>query len=100
MGWPNASSDDMIGKRLRLASGPIEYVRKYHGYAFSWAVIYTFWYHPMENTFGHVMGFIHTFLVMIQGRVKQTTNYTISSLTSGRTYIDIFVRLLVIHGLF
>ena len=66
-GWPNPRSTDAVAKRVRLAPGPIAYVRKYHGYAFSWAVIYTFWYHPMENTFGHAMGFVHTFLVMIQG---------------------------------
>ena len=26
--------------------------KRYHGYVFSWAVIYTFWYHPMEGYFG------------------------------------------------
>lgn len=36
-------------------------------YAFSWTVIYTFWYHPMENTYGHALGFVHTYIVMIQG---------------------------------
>ena len=65
-GWPNQWSDDAVAKKLRLTPEPIEYVRKYHGYAFSWAVIFTFWYHPMENTYGHVLGFCHTFLVMIQ----------------------------------
>jgi len=67
MGWPSKYSDDVVARKIRLSSDPIEYVRKYHGYAFSWAVIYTFWYHPMENTFGHAMGFIHTFMVMVQG---------------------------------
>jgi hypothetical protein len=65
-GWPNQWSDDAVAKKLRLTPEPIEYVRKYHGYAFSWAVIFTFWYHPMENTYGHALGFSHTFLVMIQ----------------------------------
>ena len=35
----------------------LEIIRKYHGYVFSWAVIYTFWYHPMEGYFGHLFGF-------------------------------------------
>lgn len=65
-GWPNQWSDDVVAQKLRLSPGPIEYVRKYHGYAFSWAVIFTFWYHPMENTYGHALGFCHTYLVMIQ----------------------------------
>ena len=51
-GWPNERSDDWLAQRLKLSELPFHYVRKYHGYAFSWAVIYTFWYHPMENTYG------------------------------------------------
>ena len=66
-GWPNQHSDDWLARKIKLSELPFHYVRKYHGYAFSWAVIYTFWYHPMENTYGHMLGFIHTFLVMIQG---------------------------------
>lgn len=42
-------------------------VRTYHGYIFSWAVIYTFWYHPMENTMGHLIGFFYTFFLLLQG---------------------------------
>ena len=39
---------------------------KYHGFYFSWAVVYTFWFHPMETTWGHLFGFFYTFLLMIQ----------------------------------
>jgi hypothetical protein len=42
-------------------------VAHYHGYVFAWAIIYTFWYHPMENTSGHLIGFLYTFLLMVQG---------------------------------
>jgi len=35
----------------------IDFARKYHGYLFSWAAVYTFWYHPMLNTSGHLIGF-------------------------------------------
>jgi hypothetical protein len=56
LGWPNLQSDDIVAKKIRLSHPPMEYVRKYHGYFFSWAVIYTFWYHPMENTYGHALG--------------------------------------------
>ena len=27
----------------------VDVAKRYHGYVFSWAVIYTFWYHPMEG---------------------------------------------------
>jgi hypothetical protein len=66
LGWP-AMPDDVTGKcSWRLPTRPIELVRKYHGYAFSWATIYTLWYHPMEPTVGHVMGFLHTGALLIQ----------------------------------
>ena len=34
----------------------VDVTKRYHGYLFSWAVIYTFWYHPMEDTGGHILG--------------------------------------------
>ena len=71
-GWPlntpNASNEK--GKSYKLSSAPIDLVRKYHGYFFSWAAIYTFWYHPMENTVGHCMGFILTWMFMLQGKIS------------------------------
>ncbi len=47
--------------------------KRYHGYVFSWAVIYTFWYHPMEGYFGHLFGFFHVWLIMLQGSLMYTT---------------------------
>ena len=38
-----------------------------HGYIFAWATVYTFWYHPMETTWGHLLGFFYTTLLMVQG---------------------------------
>lgn len=40
--------------------------RRYHGYYFSWAAIYTFWYHPMLSTPGHLVGFFYMFLLLTQ----------------------------------
>uniref|UniRef100_A0A6U5H763 Uncharacterized protein n=1 Tax=Corethron hystrix TaxID=216773 RepID=A0A6U5H763_9STRA len=34
-----------------VADGPIELLRKYHGYFIVWATVYTFWYHPMEVSY-------------------------------------------------
>eukprot|EP01080_Neovahlkampfia_damariscottae_P006834 gene6834-10999_t len=42
-------------------------IRKYHGYAFAWGAVYTFWYHPTESTWGHLFGFFHTSILMLQG---------------------------------
>ncbi|MGY8771511.1 MAG: hypothetical protein ACKVH8_24110 [Pirellulales bacterium] len=42
-------------------------LRKYHGYYFAWATIYTFWYHPMVASPGHLLGFLYMFLILLQG---------------------------------
>ena len=56
-----------FGKKAPLPQRTVQFVRKYHGYLFSWAVIYTFWYHPMETSPGHLLGFLYTFLLLLQG---------------------------------
>ncbi|MBZ0296695.1 MAG: hypothetical protein K8L99_29305 [Anaerolineae bacterium] len=57
----------IFGKKLPLSQRVIRFARKYHGYFFAWAIIYTFWFHPMEATSGHLVGFFYTFLLMLQG---------------------------------
>ena len=56
-----------FGKKVPGLKKPAGAVRHYHGYVFAWAIIYTFWFHPMENTFGHLVGFFYTFVLMVQG---------------------------------
>jgi hypothetical protein len=59
-------------RRVNLPKELIQLVRRYHGYIFSWAVVYTFWYHPMEPRSGHVLGFFHTMLLLIQASLPFT----------------------------
>jgi len=55
-----------FGKKVKFHKRFMQVVREYHGYLFSWGIIYTFWYHPMENTFGHLAGFFYIFLLLAQ----------------------------------
>jgi hypothetical protein len=55
------------GKKLPISQQISGFARKYHGYFFAWAIVYTFWYHPMETTSGHLIGFFYMFLLMLQG---------------------------------
>ena len=57
----------VVGYPLPLSKELVNFARKYHGYYFSWAIVYTFWYHPMETTPGHLAGFLYTFLLLVQG---------------------------------
>ena len=56
-----------FGKKIKFMESAGEVMRRYHGYYFSWAIIYTFWYHPVEITQGHVAGFAYMFLLFLQG---------------------------------
>ncbi len=55
-----------------LSRDLIHFARKNHGYFFSWCIVYTFWFHPMEGTSGHLWGFFYTFLLMVQGSLFLT----------------------------
>ena len=61
-----------FGKKVGFLKETARIARKYHGYIFAWGVIYTFWYHPMEATMGHLLGFIYTFFLMVQGSLMFT----------------------------
>jgi hypothetical protein len=57
----------VFGKKLPLSKRITYFARKYHGYYFAWAIVYTFWYHPMVATPGHLFGFFYMFLLLLQG---------------------------------
>ena len=56
----------IFGKKFKFKDGFMYIARKYHGYFFAWATIYTFWYHPTEGTWGHLMGFLYMFMLFVQ----------------------------------
>ncbi len=60
------------GQKLPIGKRIIQFARKYHGYYFAWAIIWTYWYHPMETTPGHLLGFFYTFLLLLQGSLFYT----------------------------
>ena len=56
-----------FGKPVPFSKKLIRFARKYHGYFFAWATVYTFWYHPTIATSGHLIGFFYMFLLLLQG---------------------------------
>lgn len=62
----NSRRGMFFGYRLPIKKRIIEFAKKYHGYVFAWAITYTFWYHPMENLPGHLIGFLYMFLMLLQ----------------------------------
>lgn len=65
---------------------------RYHGYYFAWATVFTFWYHPMELTAGHLLGFFYMFVLFIQAGFVFTRIHT-------NRYWTVFLEIMVlIHG--
>lgn len=61
-----------FGKKVSFRKEFYDWMKRYHSYAFSFAVIYTFWFHPMVFTWGHLVGFVQVILVMVQGSLMFT----------------------------
>ena len=63
----NSRRGMFFGKKIPVSKEIARVARKYHGYFFAWATIYTFWYHPTISTSGHLIGFLYMFLLLLQG---------------------------------
>ena len=61
-----------FGKKLPFSKRLSAVAKTYHGYYFAWAIVYTFWYHPMIDTTGHLIGFLYIFLLLLQGSLMFT----------------------------
>lgn len=81
-----------FGKRLPMPNelGPM--LRRYHGYYFAWAITYTFWYHPMATTPGHLMGFFYMLMLFVQGSLFMTRAHI------NRWWTVTLEFFMVIHG--
>ncbi|HAX40214.1 MAG TPA: hypothetical protein DCY10_04995 [Clostridiales bacterium] len=88
----NARRGLFFGKRVHLPPLGVSVTQKVHGFYISWAVVYTFWYHPMEGTLGHLLGFLYLFLLMGQMSLARTSWHT---RIGWLTFLEAFVA---IHG--
>jgi len=81
-----------FGRKVRLPERGVAALSNIHGYFIAWAVIYTFWFHPMEGTLGHVIGFFYLFMLMTQLSLAKTSWHTN---IKWITFLEVFVAL---HG--
>jgi len=81
-----------FGRKISLLQQVGDTVRRYHGYYISWAIIYTFWYHPVELTLGHFAGFAYMMLLLLQSSLFFTRFHT------NRWWTMFLETLFVIHG--
>lgn len=50
----------------------VKTIFNFHGFYIAWAVTYTFWYHPLIGTAGHLFGFFYMYLLFIQLSLSRT----------------------------
>lgn len=82
----------LFGKPLGVPQTSIDVVKRYHGYVFAWATIYTFWFHPAVSTPGHLIGFVYMFLLMLQGSLFFTRAHL------NRSWTALLEVLVLVHG--
>jgi hypothetical protein len=80
------------GKKISIKDETIRWARKYHGFVFAWATVYTFWFHPTEPTSGHLIGFLYMFLLLVQGSLFFTRIHT------NRIWTVILEVIVLVHG--
>ena len=81
-----------FGKKISFSKNILRAAKKYHGYFFSWAIIYTFWYHPTEATWGHLLGFSYIFVLLLQGSLFFTRFHV------NRKWTLLLEMWVVVHG--
>lgn len=81
-----------FGYRVSFLDEPGSFLRKYHGYYFSWAIVYTFWFHPIEDTYGHLLGTFYILMLLLQGSLFFTRAHR------QRVWTMLLEAFVVIHG--
>ncbi len=81
-----------FGRRVSLPPLGVSVTQKVHGYYIAWALVYTFWFHPMEGTLGHLLGFLYIYLLMGQMSLARTEWHT---KIGWITFLEVFVAF---HG--
>jgi hypothetical protein len=65
-----------FGHKAKLPKQGTKMIANIHGYFIAWAVIYTFWFHPIEGTAGHLLGFFYAFMLLTQLSLARTAWHT------------------------
>lgn len=82
----------IFGKKLDIDGSVMKLIYAIHGFIFTFSIVYTFWYHPVVNTIGHLFGFFYMFLLFIQiGFIKTQVHY-------NKKWIVLLEVLVAFHG--
>lgn len=80
------------GKTFKAPARTYAFVQRWHGLYISWAIVYTFWFHPMDGNWGLLSGFIYMFLLFIQISMFRTP------LHMNRAWIVLLEAGVIVHA--
>lgn len=66
----------IFGRKIKIDKRAMSVLYAVHGFVFMAAIIYTFWFHPVINTIGHLFGFFYMFLLFTQISLVKTNVHT------------------------
>jgi hypothetical protein len=55
-----------LGRKFPYSPAGLAFANRWHGLYISWALVYTFWFHPVEGSAGFLIGFLYMFLLLTQ----------------------------------
>jgi hypothetical protein len=61
-----------LGKKFPYTQAGLSFANRWHGPYISWALVYTFWFHPTEGSIGLLFGFFYMFLLLTQLSLTKT----------------------------
>ena len=56
----------ILGKKFPYTAAGLQFANRWHAPYISWALVYTFWFHPAEGSIGLLFGFFYMFLLLTQ----------------------------------
>lgn len=81
-----------LGLKVRLPDRALAFVQRWHGLYISWALVYTFWFHPTEGVPAILTGFFYMFLLFTQMSVANTRAHFVVG------WITVLELLVGLHG--
>ncbi|MBN2154273.1 MAG: hypothetical protein JW839_22655 [Candidatus Lokiarchaeota archaeon] len=88
----NARRGFFWGKKLPIGKDAMNGIYKWHGYYIQWALVYTFWFHPMDGSLAMFFGFMYMFLLLFQ------SSTFLLKVHLGRKWIVLLEIFVWIHG--
>lgn len=61
-----------LGRKPGWRPEALRWSNRWHGLYISWALVYTFWFHPTEGDYGLLFGFFYMFLLLAQLSLANT----------------------------